>query len=118
MTATTMTTGTAPIINRYRKTKAGEWVILGGADEITAAARLGIPVLVSKANGTVEQVDIARAGREFVVDGKRMAYGYLAPKATTAPRQTRSTRRECITGGNCSSFGTGRSCGAHDCDGY
>ena len=47
-----------------------------------------------------------------------MAYGYLAPKATTAPRQTRSTRRECITGGNCSSFGTGRSCGAHDCEGY
>ena len=117
MTTTTMTTGTAPIINRYRKTKAGEWVILGGADEITAAARLSIPVLVSKANGQVEQVDIARAGREFVVDGRRMAYGYIAPKAT-APRQTRSTHRTCITGGNCSSFGSGQSCGAGDCDGY
>lgn len=27
-------------------------------------------------------------------------------------------RRGCKTGGNCSSFGSGRSCGGHDCDGY
>lgn len=27
-------------------------------------------------------------------------------------------RRACKTGGNCSSFGSGRSCGGHDCDGY
>jgi len=27
-------------------------------------------------------------------------------------------RRACITGGNCSSFGSGRSCGGHDCDGH
>ena len=27
-------------------------------------------------------------------------------------------RRACVTGGNCSSCGTGRSCGGHDCDGY
>ena len=26
--------------------------------------------------------------------------------------------RACKTGGNCSSFGSGRSCGAPDCDGY
>lgn len=26
--------------------------------------------------------------------------------------------RTCKTGGNCSSFGTGRSCGAPDCDGF
>lgn len=24
----------------------------------------------------------------------------------------------CVTGGNCSSFGSGRSCGGHDCNGY
>lgn len=119
MTTTTTTTGTAPIINRWRKTREGEWVVFGGADEITAAANLSIPVLVTKANGQVEQVDIARAGREFTADGRRMAYGYVAPK-TTAParQQTRSHRRACITGGNCSSFGNGRSCGGHDCDGY
>lgn len=27
-------------------------------------------------------------------------------------------RKACITGGNCSSVGSGRSCGGHDCDGY
>lgn len=27
-------------------------------------------------------------------------------------------RKACITDGNCSSFGSGRSCGGHDCDGY
>ena len=26
--------------------------------------------------------------------------------------------RACHSGGNCSSIGAGRSCGAHDCDGY
>ncbi len=26
--------------------------------------------------------------------------------------------KQCKTGGNCSSFGSGRSCGAPDCDGY
>ena len=26
--------------------------------------------------------------------------------------------RACKTGGNCSSFGSGRSCGGQDCDGY
>jgi hypothetical protein len=32
-------------------------------------------------------------------------------------RPTRG-RRSCVSGGNCSSFGSGRSCGAEDCDGY
>lgn len=27
-------------------------------------------------------------------------------------------RRACKTGGNCSSFGSGKSCGGHDCDGF
>jgi len=26
--------------------------------------------------------------------------------------------KECVTGGNCSSFGDGRGCGGRDCDGY
>lgn len=28
-----------------------------------------------------------------------------------------SLRQPCVTGGNCSSFGRGRSCGGYDCDG-
>lgn len=27
-------------------------------------------------------------------------------------------RRQCTSGGNCSSIGSGRSCGGEDCDGY
>jgi hypothetical protein len=27
-------------------------------------------------------------------------------------------RKSCISGGDCSSIGTGRSCGGHDCDGF
>jgi hypothetical protein len=30
----------------------------------------------------------------------------------------RGANRACVTGGQCSSFGTGRSCGGHDCDGH
>jgi hypothetical protein len=27
-------------------------------------------------------------------------------------------RKACVSGGNCSSIGSGRSCGGHDCDGF
>jgi hypothetical protein len=36
--------------------------------------------------------------------------GYGAPRG--------GYRRACKTDGNCSSFGSGRSCGGHDCDGF
>ena len=36
-----------------------------------------------------------------------------AVRRYSAPR-----RRACLTGGNCSSYGAGRSCGGHDCDGW
>ena len=39
-----------------------------------------------------------------------MFRGYGAPRG--------GYRRTCKTGGNCSSFGSGRSCGGHDCDGF
>ena len=37
-----------------------------------------------------------------------------------APRSARyySRSRQCVSGGNCSAFGSGRSCGADDCDGH
>jgi hypothetical protein len=46
-----------------------------------------------------------------------------APVArTSAPRRQSfggtSRRKKCISGGNCSSFGGGRSCGGYDCDGF
>lgn len=36
-----------------------------------------------------------------------------AAKSTGKPR-----RKSCVTDGNCSSFGRGRSCGGYDCDGW
>jgi hypothetical protein len=36
--------------------------------------------------------------------------GYGAPRG--------GYRKACKTGGNCSSFGSGRSCGGYDCDGF
>jgi len=27
-------------------------------------------------------------------------------------------RKACVSGGNCSSFGSGKTCGGHDCDGW
>jgi len=42
-----------------------------------------------------------------------------APTATKPRRPSTSRRRRaCVTGGNCSSFGNGGSCGGHDCDGH
>lgn len=43
-----------------------------------------------------------------------------APKAVVSQGGRSYGRRskECISGGNCSSFGSGRNCGGHDCDGY
>lgn len=40
-----------------------------------------------------------------------------APVRTPARRSYAKARKGCTTGGNCSSFGSGRSCGGHDCDG-
>ncbi len=37
-----------------------------------------------------------------------------APRGSYRPR----ARKACITGGQCSSFGAGHSCGGHDCDGW
>jgi hypothetical protein len=57
-----------------------------------------------------------RAGGKFTVHHK-----WCTPaKPVTRPASARRWSGRpagCITGGDCSSFGSGRSCGAHDCDG-
>lgn len=115
----------------YRKTKQGTWVAYGPASEIKAGAE----VTVTKANGDTKTERIESAGKPFTADGVQMCYGYLAarvPASAGKPagfasyedrneyRRNRSaySRRQCVTGGNCSSFGSGQSCGAPDCDGY
>lgn len=49
----------------------------------------------------------------------RAPVGRAAPVvAAPVVRRARKARKSCVTGGNCSSFGSGRSCGGHDCDGH
>ena len=74
-----------------------------------------------------------RAGAEVVRDGEFLESGEgpVASPAAHAPRaashrgefivlhgRAGRARKSCITGGNCSSFGDGSSCGGHDCDGW
>lgn len=40
-----------------------------------------------------------------------------APKRRPS-RNWGAYRKACVSDGNCSSMGSGRSCGGHDCDGY
>ncbi len=115
----------------YRKTGKGEWVAYGPASAIKAGEYADI----SKRNGGTDRMMVKSVGRPFAVAGVQMVYGYLGSGATVSGplsagfashsdareyRGNRSaySRRRCETGGNCSSFGSGRSCGAPDCDGY
>lgn len=106
-----MTTATTTTRNSYKKTKSGEWVVCGPV----ATMKVGL-VLVSKKDGTIEPKQIDRLGRPF----DSMVYGYIAASVTPARPNGRYGRggKECVSDGNCSSFGSGRSCGGHDCDGY
>jgi len=103
---------------QYRKTKDGQWVAFGPTSEV----KKGI-VTVTKKDGTTKQEDVASLGKPFQVDGVEHVYGYLVKKAAPAYAGGGgygygNKRRACKTDGNCSSFGSGKSCGGHDCDGY
>lgn len=124
----TTTTATAS----FRKTKAGEWVAFAPLSALAAGGN--VTIVKKSGESTVRRVE--RVGRGFEVAGVTMAYGYLAAETVTASadhaaadfgwaatgmktrRASRYTRRACITGGNCSSFGNSQSCGGHDCDGF
>lgn len=58
----------------YRKTKTGQWVAYGPAATLIP----GATVTVTTKSGQAKQERIASVGREFVVDGVAMVYGYLA----------------------------------------
>lgn len=79
--------------------------------------RHGITLTMRERSGQISKAEASR-----IIDTLKAATGkgststYRPAARTTTYRP--AARRSCITGGNCSSFGTGRSCGAHDCDGY
>lgn len=65
----------------WRKTKQGEWVAFGNATELNNALDNDLPVTIIKRDGTRQERTVTRVGKSFQVDGKDMAYGYLAPES-------------------------------------
>lgn len=81
----------------------------------------------AKVAGKVAKGDVvtiqARSGKTWQATVSRVVWtgDGVSIVATESDRpQSRGGRRgrACITDGNCSSFGSGRSCGGYDCDGY
>lgn len=103
-----------PIV--YRRV-GDDWVAYGTISAGLVAGRKTITV--QRADGSTEVRTVTRIEPADVVAGVAYNYAYLEPRAEPArPRRRRSRGRGCITGGNCSSFNDGRTCGAADCDGW
>lgn len=106
----------------FKRDADGVWGILCPVDK----ANPGTQVEVTKRDGTTKIATIATVADYPKGDGR--IFCWLRSDTTTKSRPARrnpsgeytrfGTRRHCITDGNCSSFGTGESCGAPDCDGY
>jgi hypothetical protein len=102
---------------RYKKDADGDWGVIGPVDQITPGAR----ITVTKRGGETKTETVATVADQPDADGNIFAWlAYTPPSRPARPtaRITRPRRPACVTGGNCSSFGTGRTCGGHDCDGY
>ena len=126
----------------FKTTASGQKVVVGTPAEV----RIG-QVMVSSGAGRLTPVRVLSLGTPFASGGRQMVYGYLTAAPTQAPAKrpttpaTRSqsrwmvrdestgtvyrqhrgatqTGRACITDGQCSSHGTGSSCGGRDCDGH
>lgn len=86
----------------YRKTRDGEWVAYGPA----AMLKPGQQVTVTKRDSSTKQEWIDSVGKPFVVDGVRMAYGYLAdvvdgvliPRSESRPAPRPASRRSAGAG--------------------
>lgn len=80
----------------YRKTKDGQWVAYGPADQI----HTGAEVTVTKRDGTNKVETVKSVGRTFNVNGTLMVYGYLAASREPVTRAASAqTCAECGAGG-------------------
>jgi hypothetical protein len=131
----------------YRKTPSGEWVAYGPAGEFPVPKHGKPPISVTLKDGTRKREFLVRLGEVFEVDRVPMRYGYLESEAAKAGASQAAARcagrsseqdrlrrnrdllrragigpdrtgKSCISGGNCSSFGNGSTCGGYDCDGW
>jgi hypothetical protein len=75
----------------FRRTRGGAWAVYGPADVV----KPGATVTVEKKDGTTVDVEIARTGKVFEVDGVQCVYGYRVAKeeAKTKNRRKRRSKR-------------------------
>ena len=94
----------------FTKLRNGSWGVEG------EGLREGSSTTVYKRNGTRQSVTVDRI---LWTDGTTSIASIVSDRPAPQ-RQTRHsrTRRACVTGGNCSSFGDSRGCGGYGCDGF
>lgn len=106
----------------YTKLKSGDWGI-----RVNGTVTRGSQVTVSKKSGetateTVRTVVWTGNGATLCAIEPRQPQRQSPnwdPQRFNGYSQARGGyRKACKTGGNCSSFGSGKSCGGHDCDGW
>ena len=68
----------------FRKTKNGEWVVMGPVSEI----RVHTVLEVTKKDGGTAKVRVTDMGKPFEVDGKRYCYGYNVQFLGSTKRET------------------------------
>ena len=99
----------------WAKGKQGDWLVRGPVG-------LSGTVTVSKRDGSTSQAELGR----MVWSSADVALYAVAPRGKHYDPQAFAGYRRppgrfvrsCPTGGNCSSVGSGKSCGAEDCDGW
>ena len=103
----------------FKKLKNGDW----GIRVEDEAPEPGASLTVRKRDGSTSTVTVDKVlwrGQENDKDIALCSIKRDEQRSEGRRSYGRSCgrRRSCPTGGNCSSFGDGRSCGADDCDGY
>ena len=106
----------------YTKLRSGEWGV-----RVQGTATVGQTITVQKKSGETKSETVAAV----VWSGNGITLCALGRSAAAPKGKVWSGDRfngygarrggyvrACKTDGNCSSFGSGRSCGAEDCDGY
>lgn len=103
----------------YTKLRDGSWGV-----RAPSGTKAGDLITVTKRDGSTKPERVERV----LWQGDGIALCSIAPSAPSSSSSggsryyARSSgsgarRKACVSDGNCSSFGNGRSCGGYDCDG-
>lgn len=103
----------------FRKTRQGEWVVFGAADQVSPGT-----IAVTKRDGSSKVVEIERVGRSFDVDGVSCVYGHVVESAPRRCDYAHPSERPGKGRGECTECGAygpaGTDCkecyeGSHSC---